>query len=70
MLIFDYPSKKELKRKIGKKLRYRETSMFSSEYPENGAGVVVGSNRPAITGHRREFYAEVKLLADRITKVS
>ena len=70
MLIFYNPSKKELKQKIGRRLRYRETSMFGTEYPATGSGTVFGNNRPHITGHRREFYAKVKLIDDKIVKVS
>jgi len=59
MLIFDYPTKKELKTCIGQALKYRETSMFGSEYRPNGN--LTGSNRPTTTGHKREFYAVVTM---------
>ena len=60
MLIFDYASKKEIKENhIGKPLRYIETSMFGPEYRDNG--VLTGCNRPHITGHKREFYANVTM---------
>ena len=60
MLIFNYKSKKELKKNIGKPLNHTETSMFGSEYKESG--VLVGSNRPHLTENKgREFFAEVIL---------
>ena len=59
MLIFNYPTKKELKANIGKPLRYTETSLFGEEYKING--VLVGANRPHITGIGREFFAEVTM---------
>lgn len=68
MLIFDYPSKKALKECIGQRLRYRETSMFGPEYRDNGT--LTGCNRPHITGHKREFFANVVMEGGRITKVT
>ena len=59
MIIFNYPSKKELKANIGKPLKYRETSMFGNEYVSDG--YLVGANRPHITGLGREFFAEVTM---------
>lgn len=59
MLIFVYPSKKELKASIGKPLEYIETSMFGPEYRENG--VLTGANRPHITHKGREFFANVTM---------
>ena len=59
MLIFDYPSKKELATQVGKPLRYRETSVFGPEYRDDG--VLTGCNRPHITGHKREFFANVTM---------
>tara|TARA_R110000824_G_scaffold28176_4_gene94937 strand:+ start:1448 stop:1654 length:207 start_codon:yes stop_codon:yes gene_type:complete len=59
MLIFDYPSKKELKTQIGRTLHYHETSMFGPEY--KSTGLLVGCNRPHITGHKREFFASVQM---------
>ena len=59
MIIFRYPSKKELKANIGKPLRYMETSMFGPEYRPNGS--LTGANRPHITGIGREFYAVVTM---------
>lgn len=59
MLVFVYPSKKELKASIGKPLNYIETSMFGPEYRENG--VLTGANRPHITHQGREFFANVTM---------
>lgn len=67
MLIFDYPSKKFLKLQVGKTLKYKETSLFGPEYQADG--VLVGSNRPHITGHTREFFAEVTMKGGLIEKV-
>ena len=58
-MIFDYPTKKYLQEQIGKPLRYMETSMFGAEFKENGS--VYGSNRPFLTGHKREFFAHVTM---------
>jgi len=67
MLVFDYTSKKELKACIGKTLHYIETSMFGAEYVADGE--LVGCNRPHITGHKREFFARVKMVSGLIYKV-
>lgn len=67
MLIFDYPTKKAMKESIGLPLRYRETSIFGPEYKANGR--LIGCNRPHLTGHKREFFAEVQLEEGKIVKV-
>ncbi len=59
MIVFNYPSKKELKTNVGKPLKYIETSMFGNEYVSDG--YLVGANRPHITGQGREFFAEVTM---------
>jgi len=59
MIIFNYPSKKELKASIGQPLRYIETSMFGPEYKPDG--FLTGANRPHITGQGREFFANVTM---------
>ena len=59
MIIFNYPSKKALKENIGKRLNFIETSMFGSEYIDNGQ--LTGANRPHITGIGREFFAQVTM---------
>ena len=59
MIIFKYPSKKELKANIGKPLKYIETSLFGAEYTPNGS--ITGANRPHITGIGREFFAVVTM---------
>ena len=67
MLIFDYPTKAELKASVGKALKYRETSAFGKEYDPNGD--LIGSNRPSLTGHRREFFARVTMQDGLIKRV-
>lgn len=66
-MIVEYPSKKELKNNIGKRLKYIETSLFGPEYRSNG--VIVVANRPHITGLGREFFAKVTMENDLIKKV-
>jgi hypothetical protein len=66
-LIVRYPSKKELKSKVGEPLKYTETSMFGPEYRENGMLTV--ANRPHITGMGREFFANVYMKDGLIEKV-
>lgn len=67
MLIFDYPSKKVLKEKVGQPLRYMETSLFGEEFKPDGN--LVGCNRPHLTGHKREFFAQVIMKDGLIAKV-
>jgi hypothetical protein len=67
MIIFNYPSKKVLKENIGQPLKYIETSLFGAEYVRDG--VLVGANRPHITGQGREFFAEVVMQNGLIAKV-
>jgi hypothetical protein len=50
MIIFKYPSKKELKANIGKPLRYIETSLFGPEYTPNGS--LTGANQASHNGPR------------------
>ncbi len=69
MLILDYPSKKALKACKGQTLNFQETSISGAEYPATGNGVVYGSNRPHLTGHKREFFARVTLTNNVISKV-
>ena len=68
MLILLYESKKKLKEKVGNYLKFRDPSIFSSDFNNNG--VVYGSNRPYLTGYKREFYANVTLKNGVITKVN
>lgn len=67
MLVFDYPSKKALKEAIGERLKYQETSIFGLEYMPNGT--LTGCNRPHITGHKREFFANVQMVDGLISSV-
>jgi hypothetical protein len=66
-MVVVYPSKKELKNNIGKRLKYIETSLFGPEYKSNG--VIVVANRPHITRLGREFFAQVTMEDDLIKKV-
>ncbi len=68
MIVFNYPSKKELKANVGKPLRYIETSMFGEEYIPTG--MLTGANRPHITGQGREFFAQVIMQDGLIEKVT
>lgn len=68
MIIFNYPSKKVLKERVGERLNYIETSLFGPEYRANG--VLVGANRPHITKQGREFFAEVTMKDGLIHKVT
>ena len=67
MLVVNYPSKKNLKENVGKRLSYTEISIFGNEYKSNGLLTV--ANRPHITGLGREFYAQVTMQNDIIVKV-
>ena len=67
MIILDYPSKKALKEQAGCPLRYIETSAFGPEYRENGT--LTGANRPSVTGHKLEFFANVTMKDGVIDKV-
>jgi hypothetical protein len=69
MIIALYASKKVLKENIGKRLNYRETSMFGAEYRPDGKFCV--SNRPSITRIKgREFFAEITMRDGLIDKVT
>jgi hypothetical protein len=68
MMIFRYPTKKDLKEAVGQPLRYTETSMFGPEYRPDGK--LAGCNRPHLTGYQREFFAEVTMVGGLISKVA
>ena len=55
-----------LREQVGCPLRYIETSAFP-EYGENGT--LTGANRPSVTGHKREFFANVTMKGGLIDKV-
>jgi hypothetical protein len=59
MIVFVYESKKAMKECIGQPLNYIETSMFGDEYRSDG--ILVGANRPHITGIGREFFANIRM---------
>lgn len=61
-----YTTKKDLKTCIGKRLQYKETSVFGTEYRSNGTFAVVKRPSPL---NRREFFAEVTMQNDLIVKV-
>ena len=80
MMHLRYASKKVLKANVGKELRFMETSIFGTEYPENGTGTIVGAYRPHLqpltvtnkngkVSKAREFFAKVTLVNHIITKV-
>ena len=68
MIILNYKSKKELKEHVGQRLKYIETSLFGPEYKQDG--VLVGANRPHITGKGREFFASVTMRGGLIERVN
>jgi hypothetical protein len=66
-LIARYPSKKAAKEAVGEKLKYQETSLFGSEYRNDGRLTV--ANRPLITGLGREWFGIITMKNGRIFKV-
>ena len=64
MLAF-YPTKKALKESVGKRLQYRETSIFGIQYKSNGTITVADG----FTG-KRKWFASVTMKDDLIAKVS
>ena len=68
LLVTGYNSKKELKAAVGRKLIYRETSMFGPEFQWDGTITVV--RRPHLLGGGREFFAKVKMRDGLIERVS
>ncbi len=63
MLIFNYPTKKELRTHVGKKLSYHETSVFGKEYLSNGR--FVGTHKEV----NPTWFAWVTMKNDIIVKV-
>ena len=59
-----YKHKKDLKASIGKPLHFVETSMFGTEYKDDGSFVVVG---PSI--RERKWFASVTMEDGKIIKV-
>ena len=66
-LLIHYPSKKVLRECVGQPLRYTETSIFGSEYRNDGW--LTCARRPHVEGGGREFFARVKMQAGKIAKV-
>lgn len=60
-----YRTKKELKGSIGKRLGYRETSMFGNEFKPTGTNVLVGPSE-----YERKWFASVVTQDGIIVKVS
>lgn len=60
-----YKSKKELKANVGKPIRVIETSMFGSEYTDNGVFSVVGP----CPYTNRKWYATVTMVEGKIKSV-
>lgn len=65
MLGANYITKKELKKNIGKPLFYIETSMFGTEYKDNGILTVVGPDPQ----FKRNWYARITMENGLIKKV-
>jgi len=66
-LVIDYPSKKSLRESVGTALKFQDHSIHQSDYVSTG--VVYACNRPHITGHKREFHAQIILKNNVIIKV-
>jgi len=64
MLVAPYKTKKELKRSVGKPLRYEETSLFGEEYRDDGKFAVVGPG-----AYDRKWYATVTMKGGLIHRV-
>ena len=64
MLAFTYKTKKALRDSIGKPLRFNETSMFGSEYRDDGLLTGVGPSE-----YVRKWYANVVMVNGLIAKV-
>jgi len=60
-----YKTKKDLKKNIGKPLRYVETSIFGEEYKANGKFTVVGPD----PFRNRKWFAQVFMKDGLIDKV-
>jgi hypothetical protein len=50
MMLFNYPSKKDMAAHVGQPLRYTETSMFGVEYIPDGT--ITGAHRPLVDARR------------------
>ena len=66
MMGANYKTKKALKESVGKPLDYIETSLFGTEYKENGTFCVVGPD----PYNNRKWYARVTVTDGLISKVS
>jgi hypothetical protein len=66
MLGYSKPTKKSLKESIGEDFNPIETSMFGIEYKGDGNYAVVGPD----PYNKRNWFAEVKVVNGKISKVS
>ena len=68
MMLFNYPSKKDMAAHVGQPLRYTETSIFGVEYIPDG--IITGAHRPLVDGSKgREFFATVTMRGGLIAAV-
>lgn len=65
-MIANYPTKKICKESIGKRLNYIETSVFGTEYKDNG--VLTVAHRPYITGRGKEWFGQIVMKDGRLAK--
>jgi len=65
MLSVRYPTKKVLKESVGKRLNFKETSMYGMEYKHDGSFVVVGPDE-----YSRKWFATVYMENGLIHKVT
>lgn len=65
MLAAHYKTKQDLKAAVGQPLRYEETSLFGTEFKENGTFPVVGPSSLS-----RKWFAQVTMENGRIKKVA
>ena len=65
MIRATYKTKKDLKASVGSSLHYVETSVFGTEYKENGTFCVVGPSP-----YQRKWSASVTMANGLIAKVS
>lgn len=59
-----YKNKKDLKASVGRRLNYKETSMFGSEFDPDGTFCVVGPDELT-----RKWYARVTMAQGRIYSI-
>lgn len=67
LLVTGYRSKKDLKASVGKRLKYKETSVHGNEYRSDGNFIVV--RRPHLCGGGTEWFADITMERDKIVAV-